>query len=363
ATAYRFRVVNASNGRPYTLALLDESSGRTVKGAIQVIGTDMGLLDKPVAVDEPLTLAPAERVDIVVDFSAFRGARLRLVNVAPGAPGAPPAPAGTPVPAAGVPYPQVMQFRVGPRRSRSYTAPKKLDPHFARLTAAGVPQNAVERFVMLSFDPMGMPTLMELQDAPAGTAAGKGVVQLGLPGGTRTFRVVGRHFEDTTTFFAAAESWEKWTFVSVGPVQQQIQHPMHIHLMNFQLLERHTVDGTAFDTVLGGTTRPIVAKAALPIAAGESGWKDTVNVMANSMVTVAGRFGRETGRFMYHCHTLDHEDEGMMRPLVVMPQQVLTLQNMMLKMMNNPGRPAAGGMPPTDHGSMDHGSMDHGSMG
>ncbi|WP_431946080.1 multicopper oxidase family protein [Actinacidiphila sp. bgisy167] len=362
ATAYRFRVVNASNARAYTLALVDEESGKAVKGAIQVIGTDMGLLDKPQSVEESLTLTPAERVDVVIDFAAFRGRRLKLVNVAPGAPGAPPAPAGTPVPPAGVPYPQVMQFRVGKERKRSYAAPKKLDPRFKRLTASDVPRDAVERFVMLSFDPMGMPTIMELQEAPAGTGTGKGVVQLALPGGTRTFRVVGKHFEDATNFFAAAGSWEKWTFISVGPVQQQIQHPMHIHLMNFQVLERHAVDGTTFDTALGGTTAPIAVKSPLPVATSESGWKDTVNLTPNSMVTVAGQFGRETGRFMYHCHILDHEDEGMMRPFVVMPAPVLTLQNMMLKMMNNPGKPAGGGAPPAEHGPMDHGSMDHSDM-
>ncbi|MFI1832731.1 multicopper oxidase family protein [Streptomyces olivaceoviridis] len=353
ATAYRFRVVNASNARPYTLALVDEKTGKSLKGAMLVIGTDLGLLDKPEAIDDTFTLTSGERADIVIDFAAFRGRRLRLVNVVPGAADAPPAPPGTPAPAAGVPYPQVMQFRVGLDRHRAYAAPKRLDPRFRHLSASGIPKNAVERFVLLSLDPMGTPTVMELQEA-AGTKTGKGVVQIALPGGTRTFRIIGKHFEDAANFYAAAGSWEKWTFISVGPVTQHIQHPMHIHLMNFQVLERHTVDGTAFDTALGGTTRPITLKDSVPIATSESGWKDTVNLMANSMVTIAGQFGTETGRFMYHCHILDHEDEGMMRPLVVMPPQVLTLQNMMRKMMNPPGRPDGGdgGMPPVDHGTM-----------
>ncbi|MEV6480028.1 multicopper oxidase domain-containing protein [Streptomyces sp. NPDC051576] len=355
ATAYRFRVLNASNARPYTLALVDEKTGQAVKGALKVIGTDMGLLDKPEVVDQTLTLTPGERADVVVDFAAFRRRRLKLVNVAPGAPGTPPAPAGTPVPTAGVPYPQVMQFRVGGEQKGAYAAPRKLDRDFKHLTASDIPDNAVERFVMLSFDPMGMPTIMELQEAAKVTATGKGIVQIALPGGTRTFRVVAEHFEDATNFFGAADSWEKWTFISVGPAKKQIQHPMHIHLMKFQLLERHAVDGSTFDTALGGTTAPIAVKDPMPIAAGESGWKDTVNLTSNSMVTIAGRFGRETGRFMYHCHILDHEDEGMMRPFVIMPPQVLTLQNMMLRMMNNPGKPPAtsgGGAPSMDHGSM-----------
>jgi spore coat protein A len=126
---------------------------------------------------------------------------------------------------------------------------------------------------------------------------------------------------------------------------------MHIHLMNFQLLERHAVDGRTYDSGLGGTTKPIAIKDAMPIGPGESGWKDTVSVPANSMVTLAGRFGAQTGRFMYHCHILDHEDEGMMRPLVVMPPKVLSIQNMMMAMMNGTDPMASmghgpGGMPP-----------------
>ncbi|CAM5263428.1 multicopper oxidase [Streptomyces canarius] len=353
ATAYRFRVVNASNARPYTLALVDEKTGKSLKGAILVIGTDLGLLDKPVVIDDTFTLTSGERADIVIDFAAFRGRRLKLVNVAPGTADAPPAPAdprarGRCAVPAGHAVPR------GPRPA----------PRLRRAEEAGPPVQASER-VRHSEErgralrpalarPDGDADGHGIKEAPAGTKTGKGVVQIALPGKTRTFRVLGRHFEDPANFYAAVGSWEKWTFISVGPVTQHIQHPMHIHLMNFQVLARHTVDGTAFDTALGGTTRPITVKDSVPIATSESGWKDTVNLMANSMVTIAGQFGTETGRFMYHCHILDHEDEGMMRPLVVMPPQVLTLQNMMRKMMNAPGKPDSrdGGMPPMDHGTM-----------
>jgi len=148
------------------------------------------------------------------------------------------------------------------------------------------------------------------------------------------------YFEETTNFFAASGSWEKWTIISVDALNRPVGHPIHIHLMNFQLLERHAVDGSTFDSGLFGTTKPITIKGAIPIAPGESGWKDTVTVPVNTMVTLAVRFDRQTGRGMYHCHILDHEDGGMMRPLVVLPPTVLTVQNMTMAMNMSAFNPA-----------------------
>jgi FtsP/CotA-like multicopper oxidase with cupredoxin domain len=329
ARAYRFRMVNASVARSYTLTVLDEETGKTVKGAIRVIGTDGGLLDTAHTVDEVLTINSGERVDFVIDFAGFPNKKLRLVNTVPTAP------PGAPAPEAGIPFPEVMQFRVGDARrdGSAYRLPKKISD-FTRITAADVPKDAVERFVMLAFDAKGMPKLMELVDADPDAKTGAGIVQIALPGGTRTFRIAAQSFEETTNFFGASGSWEKWTFINVDPVKRQIVHPMHIHLLSFQLIERRTLEPSGFDITLGGTTKPIEFGASRPIAISESGWKDTVGVPVNEMVTVAGRFDKETGRFVYHCHILDHEDEGMMRPLVLMPPAVLTVQNMMTKMMN-----------------------------
>ncbi|TMF02801.1 MAG: phenoxazinone synthase, partial [Chloroflexi bacterium] len=79
---YRLRVLNGSNARTYRLVLLD-GNGRSVTGAIRQIGTDGGLLARPVSIPPAgLVLAPAERADLLVDFRPFRGERLRLVNTA-----------------------------------------------------------------------------------------------------------------------------------------------------------------------------------------------------------------------------------------------------------------------------------------
>jgi len=346
ARAYRFRVLNASTGRDYALVVLDEATGKPVRGAMTVVGTDMGLLGKPVVVDEVLPMSSAERIDLVIDFAAFPGKKLTLVNTIPGVP------PGTPVPPAALAFPNVMQFRVAGNAHAPYTPPKTLAAGFKRLTPADVPKDAVERFVGIAFNAQGMPLIMELQETP-GTAPGPGIVQIALPGGTRTFRSVASVFEDVTTFFSAANSWQKWTFISIDPLSRPLTHPMHIHMLNFQLIERHAIDGSTFDFGKFGTTAPIAIKQSLPIGPGESGWKDTVAVPANTIVTVAGRLGAQTGRFMYHCHILDHEDGGMMRPHVIMPPAVLTVQNMTMA-MNGMAPPAAmakgaGTMPSMGH--------------
>jgi FtsP/CotA-like multicopper oxidase with cupredoxin domain len=60
-----------------------------------------------------------------------------------------------------------------------------------------------------------------------------------------------------------------------------------------------------------------------PLQPNEKGWKDTFVVGAGELVSIAGRFSGGSGRYMYHCHILEHEDEGMMRTFVVMPEKVM----------------------------------------
>jgi spore coat protein A len=356
--AYRFRLINAAMGRDFQLVLLDEDTGKPVQGAIKVIGTDLGLLDAPRTVDGPLPISPAERVDIVIDFAALAGKRLRLVNTFPGiAPGTP-MPAGPP--GTEMPFPDVMQFRVAKGNPSHYAVPAKLAPDFKRITAGALPKNITERFVALVFDGSGMPTLMELEEVAADTPSSKGIVQIALPTGKRAFRSVGNYFEDTTSFFTSSGNWEMWTFINIDPVGRIITHPMHIHLLDFQLLERHKIDGSAFDLDLFGTSKPIPVKESVPIGPGESGWKDTVAVPVNTMVTIAGQFGKQSGRFMYHCHILDHEDGGMMRPLVIMPPSVAAVQNITMASMGKPNATAAITNAPASMGEMDMAGMDMG---
>jgi spore coat protein A len=67
----------------------------------------------------------------------------------------------------------------------------------------------------------------------------------------------------------------------------------------------------------------------MPPDVNEAGWKDTVRVNPGEMVVIAARFDGFTGRYMYHCHILEHEDHDMMRPFVVVPEQAMNVMDAM----------------------------------
>jgi hypothetical protein len=192
--------------------------------------------------------------------------------------------------------------------------------------------------VLTSYDQSAvMPQLWEMQEVDMATSAGDGIVRVAMPSGVRTLRRVGVMFEDTTTFFATPDTWETWHFINVvSPPAPPINHPMHIHLINFQVIERRSIDPSGMDFAAGGTSKPITLGAQLAVLPEESGWKDTITVASNTLVTVAGRLARQTGKVMYHCHFLDHEDEGMMRPFVVLPAPVNRIHALLMKMGSGP---------------------------
>ena len=162
ARSYRFRVVNVSPNRAYRLVVIDGETGAPVRGAMTLIGTDLGLLDTPRPI-ETLSLSSAERADVVIDFGAYPGQRLKLVNTVAGQP------AGAAVPAANIPHPEVMEFRIAERRQPTQRIPAMLSRDFRRLTLADVPSDAVERFVLTAYDKSGvMPQLWEMQDVGHG---------------------------------------------------------------------------------------------------------------------------------------------------------------------------------------------------
>ncbi|MFG3660963.1 multicopper oxidase family protein [Streptomyces sp. NPDC047706] len=327
ARAYRLRVVNVSGARAYRLAVVDEETGKIVKGAMKLVGTDLGLLGKPQTIDEALSLSPAERADVVIDFAALSGKRLKLVNTIPGQT------PGLPLPDFAMPFPEVMQFRVEKRRGAAYSLPATLASSFRKITAGDVPDNATERFVVLGFDKTGaMPQMWEMEEVDPKVGTREGIVQIEMPSGMRTLRRTGVMFEDTTTFFATAGTWERWHFISAAPAGVPIYHPMHVHLMDLQVIDRRAIDGSGLDFTEGYTKKPITLGAALPVAPEESGWKDTITVHANTLVTVAGRLAKQTGKVVYHCHIFDHEDEGMMRPFVIMPASIHKVHHMIMEM-------------------------------
>jgi hypothetical protein len=106
---------------------------------------------------------------------------------------------------------------------------------------------------------------------------------------------------DDVTEYPELGTTEVWRFLN----RSGVMHPMHMHLVMFQVLDRQ-----AFTTV-GGDIVPVGAP--VPPPAGEAGWKDTVQVAPAEIVRVIVRFEDYKGRYPYHCHILEHEDHEMMR--------------------------------------------------
>ncbi|GGS37798.1 multicopper oxidase [Streptomyces violaceus] len=322
---YRFRLVNASNARIYDLVLVDEENN-PVPGVLHQIGSDGGLLPRPVPVDfdqtlPTLTAAPAERFDLLADFRGLEGRTLRLVNKGRNQP------PGVPDPAGDVPYPAVMEFRVGETcEPDTFELPTVLSGSFRRLTHdVGHGHRLVVLTPPATKGAGGHPEMWEMAEVehPGDIQVPTdGVIQITGPDDrTRTYRRTARTFNDALGYTIAEGSHEQWSFLNLAP----IVHPMHIHLADFQLLGRDAYDVSGFDPEVGGTRTPIRYDAGtrIPLAPNERGWKDVFRVPGNQMLRVMGKFDGAHGRFMYHCHLLEHEDMGMMRPFVVMPAPVL----------------------------------------
>ena len=123
-------------------------------------------------------------------------------------------------------------------------------------------------------------------------------------------RINEKGYDDPVTETVKLGTLEKWRFINTT----EDAHPMHLHLVQFQILHRQGFDAGEFTK---GILKP-VGPLRLP-SAGEAGWKDTAVVSPNDMLTLLIRFEAYTGRYVFHCHMLEHEDNDMMRPYVVIP--------------------------------------------
>lgn len=269
---YRLRIVNGSNSRTYTLGL---DSGQP----FYQIGTDGGFLPEPVELKE-ITLTAAERADVIVDFSKRTG-EVHLVNSAPA-----PFP-GTP--GEGV-VREILQFRVRGSSGDDSVLPRKLEalPRLGEDTAAKFRQFHLEM----------------VDEKPKCTEPG--------------FRwLINRLNWDDITEYPELDSTEVWSFFNLSPDV----HPMHLHLVQFQILDRQRLQpdparpGTFLPSIVPGTK-------ALPPDPNEAGWKDTFRSMPGEVTRVIARFTDFVGKYPYHCHILEHEDHEMMRQFqVVRPKQ------------------------------------------
>jgi bilirubin oxidase len=225
-----------------------------------------------------IRLAPAERADVIVDFTGITpGTRLYFINEGPDEPFGGGEPGTDFEPADVRTTGQVMRFVVGtlssPDRS---TRPSQL-----RLPAfQGVGPSSVTR--RLSLNEMASASF----DAPVMGMLGT-VDSAGNPNALTWGAPVTERVRRGTT-----ETWELHNFTEDA-------HPIHVHLVQFQVVDRRPFGG-----------------AARPPEAGERGFKDTVVALPAEITRLRATFDR-SGRFVWHCHIIDHEDNEMMRPYII----------------------------------------------
>jgi spore coat protein A, manganese oxidase len=296
---YRFRFLNGCDAR---FLILDFASIPGVE--VWMIGNEGGFLAAPVnmtAVNgNKILMSPAERADVIVDFTNVPVGNYVLGNVGPDEP------FGGGVP--GVDFPvadpastgQVIQFRVVPAVAADPTTP----PQFLVLPPiTPVPAATVTRPVALLEE-----VSQFYSDAPVearlGTVAGDPNTATGI--------WTARTWEEAVTENPAVGATEVWEFYNATVDA----HPMHVHEVLFQVVDRQaiTVDeaNKAVQVVPGSTTPP---------EPWENGFKDTVIAYPGQVTRVRMTFA-VPGQYVWHCHIVEHEDNEMMRPYRIGPEQL-----------------------------------------
>ena len=247
-TWYRLRLLNGSTARVYNLAFTNDI-------AFHLIGSDGGLLEKPEHAMNIL-LGPGERADVLVDFSSLSvGAEVFLKSDK-----------FSKYNAQGRQSFSVLKFKIERSDTSNFALPSILSS-FARLTEPSAIRTR-------TFDIAGM----------AGGAESHGEMGMGGHAINHKSYSIGR--VDETVEAGTTEIWE---FDNVAGDEI---HPMHVHGVQFQIIQR-----------IGGRN---------DLIATEKGWKDTVLVMPGERVRIIMTFPEYMGLFVLHCHNLEHEDDGMM---------------------------------------------------
>jgi spore coat protein A, manganese oxidase len=276
---YRLRLLNSSNSRFLHLFFNLAKSITDIPSLVEVhqIGSDGGFLPRPAKLKK-LLLAPAERADLIVDFSGLEGKTVTLSNDA-----AAPYPGWAVLTSDRPALYEFMQFRVTLPLSinaKAFNMPSQMP--FSRLDES---EAVITRDFVLSEE-------MDAQMKPLAE------------------RINGKRYDDPVTETVILGATEKWRFINTT----DDAHPMHLHLVQFQILQRQGFNVAAMQNgklELVGTARPP--------AENEAGWKDTAVVNPGDVLTILVRFEGYTGRYVFHCHMLEHEDNDMMRPYEVVP--------------------------------------------
>ena len=119
----------------------------------------------------------------------------------------------------------------------------------------------------------------------------------------------GTYWHQPITEKPVLNTTEIWTLIN--PTDDA--HPIHLHLVRFQILDRRRFDGPRY---LGNQGLQFTGEP-MPPDPSEAGWKDTVRANPGMVTRIIVRFEGYAGRYVWHCHVLEHEDNEMMRPYQV----------------------------------------------
>jgi spore coat protein A len=306
---YRFRFLNGCNSRFLVLKMTRSPRGNnanfnTPEGTFWQIGADGGFLPNSAVPLDTLLMGPAERADVIIDFADFNvGDHVIVVNDGPDAP------------FGGISLDdlsdhastgQVMKFIV--------TAGPATDPatHPANLVLPAITDlvpNAPARPVSLNEEMSAVVDAAGNLFPPAGPGnpndpAGPTAALLGTYAGGYPTPL---HWMDAVTenpAVGSTETWEIYNFTADA-------HPIHVHLVQFQVVDRQGL--TNLDAE--GIAQPPSVPTGSPRDPEdwETGFKDTVIAYPGEVTRIKARFDI-AGRYVWHCHIVEHEDNEMMRP-------------------------------------------------
>ena len=354
---YRFRILNGTSFRALALKMyMTDAGGKDLKGtnvpaapSFLVVGDEDGYLQSATNVSRIATM-PGERFDVVIDFSPFANSSYTHITIknAFGLAGA--GGGGANADIVGPPYiTNLMQFRV--------SLPLSTNGNRDIRIPTPLTQNWVTTESMVNAAMTNRPVTLDLTDS-TGTLPFQGppfnVANLSHP-----FALINMaHFDEPITDFPHAGDIEVWDIINLS----NEAHPVHVHLLDFRVInrQRFASDTSSLTTPWGndpsfppvmvgkyiidrlaGTLKPLAAYLSLnpgdiqPAQSYETGPKDVVraapfavtrivmqwptNVMFYTAPSAVSGDLATAGRFVFHCHILDHEDNDMMRPLQLRP--------------------------------------------
>lgn len=281
AQVIRFRCLNGSSDRTYNLGLSTNAN-------FYVIASDGGLLSQPIPTNRA-RISPGERYELLIDLSGMQGQTIYLMSYASqltnGIIGAA---------QVGMGMAQLPGYAANPLNGADFNL-LKIDvvaPTINAVTSVPVQFQPINAWATGSADTSRVLTFAPQVMGPQQMIEGP-------------FTINGKLFDmDSINIHVTFNNTEIWSLVN----NTMVAHPFHIHDIQFNVIDRNGVAATGI----------------------ESGWKDVVLVRPQETVRVIAKFETffdDNIPYMYHCHLLHHEDEGMMGSFVVNSPSATGIEN------------------------------------